>query len=88
MEDWRDRLAVYPAWNMGTLMAQGDANFSDLINGNIQPSGQPGSIAGPKPFNSLLGGGPYSGLGNEVIIDNPLTTLDNIIITPFPYEAE
>jgi len=33
MSDWRDRLAVYPAWNDGTKVVQGSINVNDMTYG-------------------------------------------------------
>lgn len=84
MSDWRDRLAVYPAWNLGTHYATGTVTELDRQQGRVQPSGNPGSIAGPVPYNAAFGGGPYSGGGVEWIIPDAASTVKNRIIRSMP----
>lgn len=84
MKNWRDRLAVYPAWNEGTKVVKGQIRMSDLFNGNVQRTGNFRSMAGPQPFDQRLGGGPYKGEGNELIIPNAAQVVINPIIMPGP----
>jgi len=84
MHNWRDELAVYPSWNAGTYYEEGEVTLDDLFTGNVLPSNNPGSIAGPKPFSAQLGGGPYSGRGIEWIIPNSQETVKNITVFTMP----
>ncbi|MEG3145384.1 hypothetical protein U1839_12050 [Sphingomonas sp. RT2P30] len=84
MANWRDRLAVYPDWNKGTKVVQGTIDMSDMMNGRVLPSGHPGSIAGAQPRDPKLGGGPYQGKGNELIIPNSATTVKGQVVYPMP----
>ena len=82
MSNWRDRLAVYPAWNDGTKVVQGSINVNDMTYGRILPSGNAGSVAGPQPADPSLGGGPYRGQGNEIKIPNSAQTVQGQVVYP------
>ena len=88
MSDWRDRLAVYPAWNDGTKVVQGSINVNDMTYGRIQPSGNPGSVAGPQPADPPQGGGPYRGQGNEIKIPNSAQAVQGQIVYPIKQPNE
>lgn len=75
MQNWRDTLAVYPAWNKGTYYIKGYVTYLDLVSGRVQHTNNPGSIAGPQLANPQLGGGPYKGMGVEWLIPNAITTV-------------
>ncbi len=81
MENWRDRLAVYPGWNAGTHLVQGYITMQDIADGNVLPGLGPNSTAGPQERSELYGGGPYAGGGNEIIIRNSATTVKQQRVT-------
>jgi RHS repeat-associated protein len=83
MENWRDRLAIYPKWNEGTKVVQGIVTMKDMAEGKVQPGGGPGSTAEPKPYDAELGGGPYRGGGSELIIPNAGQIVKEQKVTPF-----
>jgi RHS repeat-associated protein len=82
MKDWRDRLAVYPAWNSGTSVVEGTIRVRDLESGKITPGPGPGSTAGPQPVDPSKGGGPYKGNGNEIRIKDAGSVVQNQRVTP------
>jgi hypothetical protein len=84
MADWRDTLAVYPAWNQGTMYVEGTVTQADLNSGRVQFSPNPGSIAGYQPYNAALGGGPYSGMGTEWLIPDARNTVKNPVFRMMP----
>ena len=84
MKDWRDRLAVYPAWNKGTFVVEGTISMKDLVDsGNVMPGPGPHSTAGPQPADPAKGGGPYKGDGNEIRVKNAETIVKNQRVTKF-----
>ncbi|MDX5365615.1 MAG: hypothetical protein LPK88_04235 [Alphaproteobacteria bacterium] len=84
MPNWRDKLAVYPVWNEGTMYVQGTVTHADLNTGRVLFSGNPGSIAGPMPYNAAYGGGPYSGTGVEWKIPDARNTVKNPVFRMMP----
>jgi RHS repeat-associated protein len=84
MKNWRDRLAVYPAWNKGTFVVEGTITMKDLVDsGNVMPGPGPNSTAGPQPADPAKGGGPYKGDGNELRVKNADTIIKNQRVTRF-----
>ena len=82
MPKWRDRLAVYPAWNQGTKVVQGTITMQDMHMGKVVPGPGPNSTAGLQPRDDQLGGGPYQGKGNQLTIPNDATTVKDKIVFP------
>ena len=82
MSNWRDRLAVYPEWNQGTKVVQGWITMQDMQMKKVLPGPGPNSTAGPQPKDPSLGGGPYQGKGNEIIIPDAARTVKEKIVYP------
>jgi hypothetical protein len=74
MKDWRDRLSIYPAWNEGTHVVEGTITTQDMADGKVTAPAE-GPIAKEKSYKPELGGGPYKGGGNQIIIEDPNHTV-------------
>jgi hypothetical protein len=77
--DWRNSLAVYPAWNKGTYYVEATVTYADFVNGRIEPGPGPNSTAEPQIYRADLGGGPYDGGAVEWQIRNAQSVVKNPI---------
>jgi hypothetical protein len=80
MIDWRDRLAVYPAWNAGTDYETGTITNDDIAKGRVTFLGP----AEKQPYSAKYGGGPYNGGAPQLEIPNPVDVVKNLTTQKMP----